>query len=215
MTEMFKFTEATRRQLHAALMRLWKVTKADIEAFILAAENDVHQWHCDCPPAASAADRRTARRRLGNLDKHVSALLFELRALPGDAQQTLALQMLKEHSRAPRLPARPDQAANHLLAETEYFLETFRMAIHAEIGRRANGYDEHRKLDLARRISLSYCHAFGDTPRRTPDSPFMESVAVIGAAVGLTIGKDNAGDGLDLGVERYNWHLRTFGLTDI
>lgn len=186
MTKKFQFLKAERASIKGAL----RSRQSDaVDQFIACLESDLAEWRQDWPEV-SAEDLRTVRHRLANMEKHLGWLLYEMRALPDNAWP-------------PRLPRNTAD------------LEGLLIAIQEEKARRRTGYDNHRKFDLARRAALSYCHVFKRKPARTPRSPFMECMATISSAAGLMVGKDIAGDGLDTGIEEYNWHLRYFGLRDL
>lgn len=188
MSECFNLPESARASIKASL-KPEQFSTESVDGFITSIVADVACWRQDWPEI-SPADLRTLKRRLANIEKHLGLLLFEMRSVP-------------RGSWPPKVP--------HNTADLEGFL----IAVQEERARKSSGYNNLRKINLASRIALSYCHCFKERPRRSPNSPFMECVTLVGQAAGVTIGKDLAADGLDEGVEAYNRHLRLFGLGDI
>jgi hypothetical protein len=186
MSEGFRFSDAERADIRGALR---KRPQGAVDDYLVALENDIACWREDWP-AVSAADLRTVRRRLANMEKHLELLLFEIRSLPRNAWP-------------------------HKVPRNTAELEGLLIAVQEEKAHRSTGYENHRKFDLARRAALSYCHAFKKRPTRTPNSPYMACIDAIGQAAGIIIGKDLAGDGLDAGIEEYNRRIRHFGISDI
>lgn len=206
----FAFSDKERQQLRDAFAGRRRFPRDDVENFVWLTENTVGHW-ARYWPVATTAEIRATKTRLANIEKHLDWLLFEFRATPDPAIPQLALRLSREYL---KIPGEPDVAINDTISQVRNFLETLRSAAVAERCAYKSGHENRRKTDLAECVAKAFCHAFRRNPTQTKNSAYMDSLAVVSEAVGLSVGKDLAGDGMSQAIDDYAHECRLLAHTE-
>ena len=213
MNEAFKFSDKAR----AHITDVMNAHKLDVEArvdFIGLSEFEVDRWQRSWPPIAT--DKLVeGRRRLKAIEGHLAKLQAELRLLPDEWRIPLWINMIQL---ADSLPPGVDGRG---IAQYEWhqfnsqmldmFLPSFQDVVANQIdhGKNSGSRDKARKNELIKQLAVAFVACFDRKPSATPKEPFIELVAAVGEAAGLTIGKDAVGTALKEVFKEKPWE---FGL---
>lgn len=192
MTESFKFSDATRRQLHDALARRRRVSKEQIEQFVEFAAHSIERWSQKWPPV-SAEDMAESRRRLDNIQTHLFPLFYEFRNLHAAIAHDLRSRVVEITENGGRGVSLAE--ARRYADEMAERFEVLRQAV-TSMDMDYHSYnkdrDTLRKRVLIGALAKDFETCFNLAPTTTPDGSFMEALGIVSEVVGTRLGKDVA-----------------------
>jgi hypothetical protein len=200
MNKKFRFTSAQRSHVLDAL-RSAKFADEDISCFIGSMEFEIERWRFAWPEISLDLQVET-RARLKRISNQLHKLENELRLLPAAWSVPIWLNLAElEHSLPPGVQGGQSVSEAYACERQmlDAFLPSFQGVISRQIdqgadkGRRANA----RKAELIKTAAIAFDECFGVRPTRTPDGPFIETIAAIGTALDIPIGKDAVGTALN------------------